>query len=74
MMNFTEDGKRAYEVCFQHYVERGNTYEEIHRFLDHLDEEYILCIAERIQEEQKMEPVAIVVDWKEFHRDKGKDQ
>ena len=59
------------EMCIR---DRGNTDEEIHRFLDHLDEEYILCIAERIQEEQKMEPVAIVVDWKEFHRDKGKDQ
>ena len=38
---FSDEGKKAYEVCLQHYIERGNTEELAHQIVDHLNEEDI---------------------------------
>ena len=38
---FSDEGKKAYEVCLQHYIERGNTEKLAHQIVDHLNEEDI---------------------------------
>ena len=52
---FSDEGKKAYEVCLQHYIERGNTEELAHQIVDHLNEEDIFRTYEIIQQEKNVE-------------------
>lgn len=45
---FSDEGKKAYEVCLQHYIERGNTEELAHQIVDHLNEEDIFRTYEKM--------------------------
>ncbi|MCF2669609.1 hypothetical protein JQM60_00435 [Butyricicoccus pullicaecorum] len=57
---FSDEGKKAYEVCLQHYIERGNTEELAHQIVDHLNEEDILRTYEIIQQEKNVEESCVI--------------
>ena len=50
----------AYEVCLQHYIERGNTEELAHQIVDHLNEEDIFRTYEIIQQEKNVEESCVI--------------
>ena len=57
---FSDEGKKAYEVCLQHYIERGNPEELAHQIVDHLNEEDILRTYEIIQQEKNVEESCVI--------------
>lgn len=59
----SEAGKIAYDAAIRHYVERGNTEEHCHVFLDHLSEDYLInTVYAAIQKEKEIGNVATKVN------------
>ena len=57
---FSDEGKKAYEVCLQHYIEKGNTEELAHQIVDHLNEEDIFRTYEIIRQEKDVKESYVI--------------